>query len=324
MIRASLTAVVALCAATAYVGAQELVLSSPIDCSLGDDCYIQQYVDHTDGEGVSDFRCSSLSYDGHKGTDFALRTLEQMRAGVDVIASAKGTVMGTRNSVDDVLYTAANAANVKGKECGNGLVLRHGDGWETQYCHMKKGSVQVKTGEVVEAGTVLGQIGLSGRTQFPHVHLSVRKDGKVVDPLDPDGSVTCGEPDEDTLWSEPLPYRAGAVLYAAFADHVPAFEDVKSGRAAAQSLPVDAPAIVVFGFGFGAKKGDQMRLILEGPTGILLDKTVLIKKNKAQLFRAIGRKLPKDGWPVGTYFGSVSLLRDGKAISTEKTKISVE
>ena len=39
--------------------------------------------------------------------------------------------MGTRNSVDDVLYTAANAAKVKGKECGNGLVLRHDDGWET-------------------------------------------------------------------------------------------------------------------------------------------------------------------------------------------------
>jgi hypothetical protein len=99
---------------------------------------------------------------------------------------------------------------------------------------------------------------------------------------------------------------------------------VKSGRAAAKSLPVDAPEIVVFGFGFGAKKGDQMRLILEGPTGIMLDKTVLIKKNKAQLFRAIGRKLPKDGWPVGTHFEYVSLLRDGKVISTEKTKIAVE
>lgn len=67
-----------------------------------------------------------------------------------------------------------------------------------------------------------------------------------------------------------------------------------------------------------------MRLILEGPTGIMLDKTVLIEKNTAQLFRAIGRKLPKAGWPVGNYFGSVYLLRDGKVISTEKTKISVE
>lgn len=223
-----------------------------------------------------------------------------MRAGVDVIASAKGTVIGTCNSVDDVLYTAANAANVEGKGFGNGLVLRHDDGWETHYCHMKKGSVQVKTGEVVEAGTILGQIGLSGRTQFPHVHLSIRKDGTVVDPSDPDGSVTCDEPDEGTLSSDPLPYRAGAVLYAAFADNIPAFEDVKSGRAAAKNLPVDAPTIVVFDFDFGAKKGDQMRLILEGPTGIMLDKTVLIEKNLAQLFCSIGRKLPKAGWPVGT------------------------
>jgi hypothetical protein len=189
---------------------------------------------------------------------------------------------------------------------------------------MKKGSVQVKTGEIFEAGRVLGQIGLSGHTQFPHVHLSVRKDGKMVDPFDPDGNITCGEPDEDALWNEPLPYRAGAVLYAAFADHVAAFGDVKSGRDAAQNLPVGAPAIVIFGFGFGAKKGDKMRLILEGPTGIMLDKTVLIKKNKAQLFRAIGKRLAKDSWPTEIYFGSISLVRDGYVISTEKTKIAVE
>ena len=65
----------------------------PIDCSLGEDCYIQQYVDQTDGEGVSDFRCSNLSDEGPKGIDFARRALEKMRAGVDVIAAAKGTVM---------------------------------------------------------------------------------------------------------------------------------------------------------------------------------------------------------------------------------------
>ncbi|MDB0052368.1 M23 family metallopeptidase [Ascidiaceihabitans sp.] len=247
-----------------------------------------------------------------------------MRAGVDVIASAKGTVIGTRNSVDDVLYTAANAANVEGKEFGNGLVLRHDDGWETQYFHMKKGSVQVKTGEDVEAGTILGQIGLSGRTQFPHVHLSVRKDEKLVDPFDPDGSVTCDEPDEGTLWNEPLPYSAGAVLYAAFADNIPAFEDVKSGRAAVKSLPVDAPAIVAFDFVFGAKKGDQMRLILEGPTGIMLDKTVLIERNPAQLFRAIGRKLPKAGWPVGTISALCLCCVMAKSSAQKRPKFLVE
>jgi len=39
-----------------------------------------------------------------------------MRAGVDVIASAKGTVIGTRNSAGDVLYTAANAQMLKEKD----------------------------------------------------------------------------------------------------------------------------------------------------------------------------------------------------------------
>ena len=41
MIHANLTAVVALCAATTQVGAQKLVLSSPIDCPLGDGYYIK-------------------------------------------------------------------------------------------------------------------------------------------------------------------------------------------------------------------------------------------------------------------------------------------
>ncbi len=78
--------------AATSVAAQDIILTSPIDCSLGDDCYIQQYVDHTDGKGASDFQCSSLSYNRHKGTDFALRTLRQMRQGVNVMASAAGTV----------------------------------------------------------------------------------------------------------------------------------------------------------------------------------------------------------------------------------------
>ena len=54
--------------------AGELSLSSPIDCDLNGPCYIQQYVDHDASKGASDFTCSGLSYDGHKGTDFALPT----------------------------------------------------------------------------------------------------------------------------------------------------------------------------------------------------------------------------------------------------------
>ena len=64
----------------------------------------------------------------------------------------------------------------------------------------KKDSIVVKKGQRVAMGAILGQVGLSGKTQFPHVHLSVRHNGTVVDPFDPDSRDTCNpEPPTDTL-----------------------------------------------------------------------------------------------------------------------------
>ena len=65
-----------------------------------------------------------------------------------------------------------DAVNVKDHECVNGLGKHQVGGRETQYCHIKKGSVQVKTADIVGVGTVLGPISLSGRTQLTHFHLS--------------------------------------------------------------------------------------------------------------------------------------------------------
>lgn len=310
--------------AAAPAAAKDLVLQQPIDCELGQDCYIQQYVDHDTGSGARDYRCQPLSYDQHKGTDFALRNTEQVLRGVNVIASAPGTVRNVRDGMADRLFSDANAENVSGRECGNGVVISHDDGWETQYCHLKKGSITVKKGQSVSTKTILGQVGLSGRTQFPHVHLSVRKDGKVVDPFDPDGSITCGQPDQNTLWKTPLAYQAGAVLQAGFHDSVPKFSDVKNGRAAKNSLPANAPAIVIYGYAFGTQKGDTMHLTLTGPDGVMVDQKVTIDKQQAQMFRAAGKRLKASSWSTGTYSGSAALLRDGRIISVEHASIKVQ
>lgn len=56
------------------VMAQDFSLGQPIDCALGDSCYIQNYVDHDPSPAASDFSCGVLTYDGYKGTDFALPT----------------------------------------------------------------------------------------------------------------------------------------------------------------------------------------------------------------------------------------------------------
>ncbi len=108
--------------------ASDLLLDWPVDCTLGEDCYIQQYVDHDPGPGAQDFTCGSLSYDGHSGTDIALPTLAAMEVGVQVLAAAAGTVVGVRDEMPDQILTAENRDSIKGRACGNRVAIRHGEG----------------------------------------------------------------------------------------------------------------------------------------------------------------------------------------------------
>lgn len=320
--RAAAVAPLILSLAAGPLAARDITLNIPIDCDLGSDCFVQQYVDHDPSRAARDFRCSNLSYNNHKGTDFALRSIAQMQRGVNVIAAADGTVRATRDGVKDQIYTRKIEASVSGRECGNGVVIDHGDGWTTQYCHLKRGSVRVRKGAQVTTGTVLGQVGLSGRSQFPHVHMTVRKDGDVVDPFDPDGKIACNAPDLKTLWAAPPPYRPGGVLTVGFAEAIPKFDAIKEGKAAQASLPDTAPALVLFGYAFGARAGDRIVLRIDGPEGRFMDETVVIEKNQAQLFRAVGKKR-RANWPKGTYRGTVSLQRSGRTINSESGSVVV-
>jgi len=89
-----------------------------------------------------------------------------------MIASENGGLQWEPTFALRTFYTPEDAVNVKDHECVNGLGNHQVGGWETQYCHIKKGSVQVKTADIVRVGTVLGPISLSGRAQHTHFHLS--------------------------------------------------------------------------------------------------------------------------------------------------------
>lgn len=304
--------------------AREPLLNIPIDCTLGDTCYIQQYVDRDPTEGVSDFACGTLSYDTHKGTDFALPSLEAMEAGVDVLAAAPGTVVAIRDGVPDQLYSSENAAQVEGIECGNGVVIDHGSGWRTQYCHLKEGSVIVENGQRLAKGAVLGEVGLSGQTQFPHVHIVVRKNDVVVDPFHPNDKQTCAISPDETLWQYPIGYVPGGIISAGFSTAVPDYDAVKAGDADAANLTTQDPAIVLWGFAFGGQKGDILTLRIDGPAGELIEHTTLLKRDQAQLMRAAGKPLRGVGWPKGRYEGTVTLTRNGAEIDRLSTDIVVE
>lgn len=308
-------------AAPTTTPAHALTFAFPLACTIGLSCEIQHYVDDDPGPGVRDYRGGRRTYDGHNGVDIRILDMAQQRAGVDVLAVAPGRVARLRDGVADVSIRAAGAPDVEGRECGNGVVIDHGDGWETQYCHLAQGSVRVRPGDMVAAGQPIARVGLSGNTEFPHLHLTVRHSAAVVDPFAPDpGSGRA------SLWdaaaAKALSYKAGAVLNVGFASGPVTMATVESG-----SVPIpgaDSP-LVAYARAIDLEKGDELELILLSPDGAVLarDRTQPLDHDKAQHLLFVGKKRPAAGWIPGTYGGQYLVHRRGGVVITRNFEIQL-
>jgi murein DD-endopeptidase MepM/ murein hydrolase activator NlpD len=202
----------------------------------------------------------------------------------------------------------------EGRECGNGVRIDHGDGWETQYCHMKRGSIRVAVDEDVGRGQPLGLVGLSGRTEFPHLHVHVERDGEAVDPfLGTGGGGACAL-GAAPLWRpealELLAYQGTALYNAGFAGEAPAGEKIIEGAYRRVEFPSDTPALVFWMEAFGVRAGDRLHLRLEGPNGLVAESEDLLIKDQARRWAFVGRKRPGEAWPSGIYRGDASLRRE--------------
>lgn len=298
-------------------------LSLPIDCELGNTCYIEDYVDLDPSPGQRDFTCGIKSRDGHHGVDIHLLSFEDMDTGVDVLAAAPGRVAAIRDGVPDRAVTEDNRADIEGRECGNAVRIDHGEGWQTLYCHLKEGSVIAREGQQIETGDVLGEIGLSGLTNAPHIHLAVLKDGEIVDPFLPEAANgACGLEAGNGLWKDAPDYDRAGLFTAGFSSGVPEFEAVKSGAARITQAADDAP-LVLYGHVFYARPGDTLTLWASGPEGEIFRTVIDLDAPQAQLFRAFGRRAPEGGWPPGAYRGYVRLDRDGRVIANRHADITV-
>lgn len=326
---ASLLLLAAVPMAPRAAAAADLVLELPVACEMGTVCTIQSYFDHDPGPGWMDYACGRLGYDGHHGTDIRVPDLPTMERGVTVVAAAPGVVKALRDGMRDVNVRRTGKDAVKDRKAGNGVVIDHGDGWQTQYSHLKRGSVVVERGQRVEAGDPLGLIGLSGMTEFPHVEFKVRHDGKPLDPFVGDAPyAACGDP-RRPLWSaqalDQLDYRPTGPLIAGFATGRPDAAAAQEGAYTAESLPADAPALVLWAELFGTLKGDVQRFQIEGPDGQpFYDNANPLDDNNVQWFAFGGRKRPADGWTPGVYKGTYTLSRDGKVIVTLTREIAIE
>jgi murein DD-endopeptidase MepM/ murein hydrolase activator NlpD len=289
-------------------------LQQPIACTLGFDCYIQQYFDHDPGPAAKDFTCGPLSYDGHDGTDFALPTRAMMEDGISVLAAASGKVVATRDGEADF------APAIPGRDCGNGVLIDHGQGWQTQYCHLKQGSLLVSKSEKVVAGEPIGLVGQSGKASFPHVHLSVRRNGVEIDPFAPDAPV-CGTAGTN-LWSGDIRVETGGILDVGIATSGPDFAEIKAGLDSL-NLPVTAPALIIWAYYFGPRTSDEIALTLSGPDGEVVSTRARIEKTQPLAMRFAGAKPALESWPAGAYQGTATMFRDGAMIDQRQITIQV-
>ncbi len=120
------------------------------------------FVRPVEGPVSSAFGWRNLSVAGnrfHGGVDFAAAT------GTPVVAARGGRVAhaGWSGAYGYVVF------------------VDHEGGWQTRYAHLSR--IDVRLGDVVRQGSVLGAIGSTGASTGPHLHFEVRHDGRALDPL---------------------------------------------------------------------------------------------------------------------------------------------
>jgi murein DD-endopeptidase MepM/ murein hydrolase activator NlpD len=302
-----------------------LELELPIACLLGSTCFIQQYVDRAPGPDARDYRCGAQTYNGHSGIDIRLRSASDVKQGVAVVAAASGEVVGVRDGMPDRIVRAAqDRSAIAGRECGNGVRIAHGQGWHTQYCHLRQGSVSVAKGERVETGSKLGEVGYSGDAGFPHVHFQVSEEDQAVDPFLPDAKAPCGD-ETETLWTSSakaaLAYRQGSVLALGFTNR----------PVGLQALEQDVPSVasrraplVAYAWAINLQKGDVVEIELNKDRQNLSRNSVTLDRNKAQFLVFAGKKSPDQGWPEGTYDALVTVVRGGRPLITQRRSIALK
>jgi len=311
----------ALCVAVSSVPAAGIELGMPLDCTIGVTCMIQNYVDAEPGTGAKDFECGPLAYDNHQGTDFRLRNRAEIAKGYAALATAPGKVVSV---IDDQPDHGFGKAQDDPFGCGNAVMIDHGAGWVSQYCHLAQGSARVTRGQSVREGDPLGLVGSSGGTDFPHLHYAIRRFAAVVNPFTGVSPTGCEAPSSAPLWRAEtgLSYAPTGVFGFGVSSVFPSLDLVKRDHALLAAPEGDTDPFYIWLHLLGVQKGDSARLMAFGPDGHPFASELFdVSEDKTIYLANIGVE-PSDmdaiRWPPGEYRARISFYVDGEEALREE------
>ena len=296
---------------------------TPVACTPGRDCWIVHHVDTDPALDVAtDYQCGVQTYDKHQGTDFAIRDWVALEEGVDVLAAANGTVLRVRDGIEDKMPAEGEVEKMlaENRGCGNGVVVDHGGGWQTIYCHLKRGSITVKPDDKITAGQHLASIGHSGAAEFPHLHFGVFHDSKVIDPFTGNTEDKDCRAAKTPMWLPglSLPYEPVTLYAAGFADSAPDYEALLRTARNPDTLPAEAPALTFWVLMFSALPGDEIVMKIYAPDGtVLVERTLTQEEARKRQYYYLGKRTA-DKLVPGPYTGTLTLTRtlaDGTTVS---------
>ncbi|MBV6632456.1 MAG: M23 family metallopeptidase [Alphaproteobacteria bacterium] len=305
----------------------------PVDCTLNEDCWFIQHPDVDPGDGFRDYGGFTRSYNGHNGVDIGISDIAAIDEGFLVLAPADGRVLRARDGmVDEAVRTKEARDAIYDRACGNAVVLSHAGGLETQICHMRQGSVLVQPGQIVEAGDPIGEIGMSGLAEFPHIQLSTRLNGVHVDaatgkPLKPEDADKV--PNPTPLWgdAELTAYDPLDIVQIGFGTAALTADKALDGRAHVRAAATDPPALVVWTVIYGTQPGDRLTMTILDPVGDkFFDNEIELEEQKVRIFRFSGRRVRQPLDP-GVYTGRITIERgEGETAfrETKQTTIRIE
>ena len=284
-------------------------LQFPVLCNFGINCWVLYYMDvEGNPRKTRDFTCGARAGEADMFTRIAVKDLATAARGVPVVAAADGQVTYVQNNVIDKLYSPGQRV----MPCGNAIVIEHAKGRETQYCHLRQGSIPHQPGDAVKQGQFLGVVGLSGATTWPHLGFAVLDYDLAIDPFS-------GRSIHEGCGLTPKPLWQNAALYTykpfsiyniGFSENAPSSTQLDFGFETQKDLPVSVKSLTFWAGAFGTQKGDRLEIRITNPDGeVLEEETITLSHTRPKTMFAITADRGNGFWFPGFYRGDIRLIR---------------